>query len=185
MEVYKGPCNPLGRRHDNGATCAKMDCGVKFLGRYHTGQMYSGNFIVTDEAGVGAFTQTGTFLVGNFHRVGGVVGSDGSICQGQFKNWAVPRGGHAVDHGQGGWGGPGWELSRGSGRERPRVGRGGECVHRQLRRRPLPQVRRPHPPRGRPLRRGDPNRARDGGGRVEGAAKTRLLFRRESFIAHR
>ena len=113
MEVYEGPFDPLGQRHGDGATCAKMDGGVKFLGRYHTGQMHGGTLIVADEAGAGAFTHPRMFLGGDFDGVGDVGGSDGSICQGQLKKKrAVPRGGHAADHGR--RGGPGREPPRGT-----------------------------------------------------------------------
>ena len=30
MEVYDGPIDPLGRRHNDGATCAQMDGRAKF-----------------------------------------------------------------------------------------------------------------------------------------------------------
>ena len=72
--------------------------------------------------------------------------------------------------GQGGGGGLDGESPGGTGRGRPRVGRGHPC-----------------PPRGRPLRRGGPRhaRARGGGSRVEDAARTGLLSRCESFFAHR
>ena len=50
MDVYEGPFDPLGRRHGDGATCAKMDGGAKFMGWYHTGKMLSGTLIVAGKA---------------------------------------------------------------------------------------------------------------------------------------
>ena len=50
MEVYEGPYVPLGRHHGDGATCAKMDGGAKFMGRYHAVKILSGILIVAGEA---------------------------------------------------------------------------------------------------------------------------------------
>ena len=50
MEVYEGHFGPFGRRHGNGATCAKMDGGAKFLGRYRASKMLSGTRIVAGKA---------------------------------------------------------------------------------------------------------------------------------------
>ena len=58
----------------DGATRAKMDNGVKFLGWYHPGQMHSGILIIAGKAGAGGFTHTATFLGGDFHRITPVYG---------------------------------------------------------------------------------------------------------------
>ena len=50
MDVYEGPFDPLGRRHDDGATCAPMDGRAKFMGWYHAGNMLSGTLVVAGEA---------------------------------------------------------------------------------------------------------------------------------------
>mmetsp|Transcript_25400 Transcript_25400/g.45858 ORF Transcript_25400/g.45858 Transcript_25400/m.45858 type:complete len:940 (+) Transcript_25400:94-2913(+) len=82
MEVYEGPFWK-GKRHGEGADCAKMDGSAKFLGRYHEGQMHSGTLIVT--RGLPSdFTYTGSFLNNDFHGIGTIVSKNGSIYQGQF-----------------------------------------------------------------------------------------------------
>mmetsp|Transcript_41147 Transcript_41147/g.86419 ORF Transcript_41147/g.86419 Transcript_41147/m.86419 type:complete len:972 (+) Transcript_41147:1-2916(+) len=84
MEVYEGPFWK-GKRHGEGAMCAKMDGGAKFLGRYHEGQMHSGTLIVTRNL-PSDFTYTGTFLNNDFHGIGTIVSQNGSIYQGQFAH---------------------------------------------------------------------------------------------------
>ena len=79
MMEYEGPFRN-GERHGHGATCVKVDGSAKFLGRYEGGQMRSGTLIVP------TYTYTGTFVNEDFHGVGTMVSSDGSIYQGWFEH---------------------------------------------------------------------------------------------------